>query len=116
MGISSPLSRFFDTVRFAGAMPAQLTKMRSTPFAARALASAASTEASSVTSASQKVRPCLAGDRAAALGVHVEDGDLGAREASRRAVASPRPEAPPVTIAATDLSSFMGYSPCLTAL
>ena len=53
----------------------------------------------------------LARDGLPALGVHVEDRDLGAGAASIRAVASPRPEAPPVTTAAIELSSFIPVPP-----
>jgi hypothetical protein len=41
------------------------------------------------------------------LRIAVEDGDSNALAASARAVASPKPEAAPVTIAAILLSSFM---------
>src|SRR3712207_4837213 len=110
-GISSPVSRFFETVRLPGAMPAQLTRMRSMPFAARASASAESMEASSVTSALQKTAPiswATSPPRSAFISRMATFAPLAA---SMRAVASPRPEAPPVTMAAINLSSFIAFLP-----
>ena len=49
----------------------------------------------------------IACDLLAALGVAVENGDLCAPAASARAVASPRPDAAPVTTAATPLMSIV---------
>ena len=77
-GINSPVSRFFETVRLPGAMPAQLTRMRSTPFAAAGLGEAPSHRGLVGHVGDAEDRADLAGDLFAALGVHVEDGDLGA--------------------------------------
>src|SRR5918993_2143653 len=110
-GISSPVSRFFATVRLPGAIPAQFTRTRSMPFVARASASAESMEASSVTSARQKTPPmsrATASPRSAFISRMATFTPLAA---SMRAVASPRPEAPPVTTAAINLSSFIAFLP-----
>jgi hypothetical protein len=73
--------------------------------ACSAASSAAVTEAVSVMSHLSAMPPISAGDLLRQLEVHVEHGDLGARRASSRAVAAPRPEAPPVTRAAWSGSS-----------
>ena len=67
-------------------VPAQLTRMRSWPSAARALAKPASTSASEVTSTLQNTPPISLRERFALLGVEVEDRDLDAvrRERARR--------------------------------
>ena len=63
-----------------------------------------------VTSTLQKTPPSSLGERFALLGVEIEDRDLDADEASARAVAAPRPDAPPVMTAVMFESSFMTTS------
>ena len=92
--MNSPVSRFFDTVRMPGAMPAQLTRMRSTPFAARASARAFATEASSVTLATQKTAPISRATSSPRSAFMSKMATLAPSAASSRAVPSPKPEAP----------------------
>ena len=80
------------TVLAALATPAQLTSIRSWPCASRALAKAAATFSSLVTSTSQKMPPISAATFSPLLGVAVEDRDLGAapRKRARRRLAEAR--------------------------
>jgi hypothetical protein len=86
--------------------PAQLTRIRSWPFAARALAKPASTEASSMTSTSQKVAPISLAMASPVAGFLSNSATFAPSSRSARAVAAPRPEAPPVITAETDESIF----------
>ena len=92
---------------FAGVpTPAQLTTMRATPWASRALATAASVPGPSVTSQTTP-RPPISLATASAFSMFMSKMEtLAPAAANARAVASPNPEAPPVTIAASP-STFM---------
>ena len=82
-----------------GAMPAQATRMRAGPNAARTAATAASWLAGSTTSqaaAAPSISAATARARSSSLS---RTPTLAPSAARRRAVASPRPEAPPVTSA-----------------
>ena len=106
----SPVSRSRLAVRAALPVPAQLTRMRSCPTAARDLAKAASTCSSLVTSHGQKTPPPISSSSFSALSFcrsRSKMAILTPCAASARAVASPRPEAPPVITAVMVLSSFM---------
>src|SRR5215213_7507201 len=95
------------TVLAALATPAQLTSTRSWPCASRALAKAAATLSSLVTSTSQKMPPISPATCSPRSASRSKTATLTPLAASARAVASPRPEAPPVTTAAILLSSFI---------
>ena len=88
-------------------VPAQLTRMRSWPWASRALAKPASTVSSLVTSTLQNTPPISDATFSPLASFMSKMATLTPWAASARAVASPRPEAPPVTTAATEDSSFM---------
>ena len=93
------------TMRLAGPMPAQLIRMRAGPWSAAALANAASVAALSVTSQASGDAVDLGRDRRrrpSALTSKI--ATLAPAAASMRAVAAPRPEAPPVTIAACPMN------------
>ena len=105
------------TVFAAFATPAQLTRMRSWPCASRALANAAATLSSAVTSTSQKVPPISTCDPCAAVGVAVEYGDPGPRDGRARAPSlRRRPEAAPVTTAVIRRHSCLSLSSSLAPL
>ena len=109
--MSSPVSRFLATTRLPAAMPAQLTRMRSTPWAARAFVSASSTEALLRHVASGEQPLDFDGDLLAALAIHVEERNLHALagEPSRRRLAEAG-GASPVTTAEMEGSSFITLS------
>src|SRR5262245_39031098 len=99
-------------MRLATPMPAQLTRMRSWPCALRAAASAASTLASLVTSHLAKMPPSSLASFSPASALRSSRATFTPLAASARAVAAPRPEAPPVTTAGMVLSSCIAcYSP-----
>ena len=89
-------------------MPAQFTRTRSWPWAARALAKPASTSASEVTSTRQKTPPISRATASPRASFMSKMATFTPCAASARAVPSPRPEAAPVTTAETEGSSFMG--------
>src|SRR5687768_17400440 len=95
----SPVALSRPTVLAALATPAQLTSTRSCPCASRALANAAATFSSLVTSASQKMPPISAATRSPLSESRSNTATLAPRRASSRAVASPSPDAAPVTTA-----------------
>ena len=66
------------TMRLAGPMPAQLTRMRAGPCLSRASASAASALSALVTSQRTAMPPILSATSPRAVDVDVEAGDLGA--------------------------------------
>ena len=104
----SPVLRSRLAVLAALPVPAQLTRMRSWPLAARALAKAASTSSSLVTLHGQKTPPPISWQQRLGLGLltfRSKMAILTPCAASARAVASPRPEAPPVTTAVMEESS-----------
>src|SRR5882757_2226377 len=86
-------------------MPALFTRMSMPPRLSAAAATAARTEASSVTSAR---RP-----RNSSVGLRSSTATRAPRAASSRAVASPIPDPPPVTTAASPLTSVMPSLPFL---
>jgi hypothetical protein len=108
----SPVSFLRDTVFWPVAMPAQLTVRRSWPWAARALAKAAATSSSEVTSTLQKTPPISLAMASPFSSFMSNRATFAPVAAMARAVPSPRPEAPPVTTAAIELSSFMRKSLC----
>jgi hypothetical protein len=81
-------------------MPAQFTSTRAGPWAAAALAIAASAEAASETSQITAVPPISAATVSASVALRSQIATLAPCAASRRAVAAPNPDAPPVTMAA----------------
>ena len=88
-------------MRLAGPMPAQLIRMRAGPCCLARLGSAAAAlvgvgDVAGDGDAADLGRELLA----RAVEIEVEQRDLGAGRGQRRAVAAPRPEAPPVTMAA----------------
>jgi hypothetical protein len=116
-GFLAPVSRSLPTVFIAGAMPAQLTSTRSCPCAARAFSKPASVLASSVTLTSQNTPPMSFAITSPASALRSNSATLRPLAASARAVAAPRPDAPPVTTAAIEESSCMGVvNPRVTAL
>ena len=84
-----------------GPMPAQLTRMRAFPFTSSASIMAEATAASSVTLTVAKRPPIWSANAVPNSAFRSNRVTLAPRAASRSAVAAPRPEAPPVTIAAT---------------
>ena len=99
----------------AWAMPAFDTTMSRPPYASTVAATAASTEASDVTSAAEperarrpRVRRRLLGHAPGARLVQARHHHAGSSLASRRATARPMPLAPPVTSATRRASSFSG--------
>ncbi len=107
---SSLVSRLRDTTRRPGAIPAQLTRMRSMPLAARALSSAASTDDSDETSQVQYTAPISAATASPRAAFMSKIATLAPAARNMRAVASPRPEAPPVTMAAVSGPILMARS------
>src|SRR5215472_4185946 len=106
----SPELRSRLAVRIALPVPAQLTRMRSWPLAALALANAASTSSSEVTLQAQNTPPPSSFKSAFAFSSCRGKSKIAIftpLAASWRTVASPRPDAPPVTTAEMVLSSFM---------
>jgi hypothetical protein len=97
----------------AVAIPAQLTRIRSCPLASRAFAKPASTLSSEVTLTLQKVPPISPATSCPRASFMSKIATLTPWAASARAVASPRPEAPPVTTAEMELSSFMSRNSLL---
>ena len=83
---------FRPTIFAGGATPAQLTEILAGPCASRALAMAASAEASSPMSHATARPPICGGDILDRLFVHVEQRDPGARvhEGARRGLPQPR--------------------------
>ncbi len=108
--VASPVALSRPAVFTALPVPAQLTRMRSWPCAARALAKAASTSASEVTSTLQNTPPISRATASPFSTLKSKMATLTPWAASARAVAAPRPDAPPVTTAATDELSFMEFS------
>ena len=80
-------------------MPAQLTRMRGVPSAACTAAMPAATESGSTTSTRWNTPPSSAARASPASALRSKSATLTPSAASRRAVAAPSPEAPPVTIA-----------------
>ena len=105
LDLAVALSR--DAVLIALPVPAQLTRMRSWPCAARALAKPASTSASEVTLTLQKTPPISLASASPFSAFKSKIATLTPFAASARAVAAPRPDAPPVTTAEMFESSFM---------
>src|SRR3954468_12293159 len=92
-------------------MPAQLIRMRATPFFAFASLMAASALAESETSHLIAIAPISLACACAASMLTSSSATLAPAFASSAAVAAPRPEPPPVTIAACPLMS-MSVLPC----
>ncbi len=90
-------------------VPAQLTRIRSWPMAARALAKPASTSSSEVTLTLQNTPPNSLATASPLVSFMSKMATLTPWAARARAVASPRPEAPPVMTAEIDESSFMDF-------
>jgi hypothetical protein len=105
--LMAPVVLLRETVFAAGPIPAQFTRMRSWPCAARALAKAASTRASLVTSTWQNTPPSSAATAAPSSALKSNTATFTPRAASSLAAAVPRPDAPPVTTAEMEESSFM---------
>src|SRR5271165_1476709 len=103
----SPVALSRDTVLALPPVPAQLTRMRSCPFAPRALAKAASTAGVAVTSASQNTPPISRAIASPRSSLTSKIATFTPWEASIRAVAAPSPDAPPVTTAEMLASSFI---------
>ena len=93
-------SPFLPIVRVAQPMPAQLTRALSGPISTAASTPACTWSVSRDVGGDEDAADLL-GERVALLllAVEVHDHDLHAFAARSREVASPRPEAPPVTIA-----------------
>ncbi|MNT42103.1 hypothetical protein D3C72_1785030 [compost metagenome] len=92
-------------------VPAQLTSTRSWPCAVRALAKAASTCSSDVTSTLQNTPPSSLARASPCSTLRSNSATFTPWLARRRAVAAPRPEAPPVTTAAMLESSCISCCP-----
>jgi hypothetical protein len=103
----SPLCLSRLAVLIALPMPAQLTRMRSWPCASRALAKPASTSSSLVTLTLQKMPPMSLATASPFSSFMSKMATLAPLAASARAVASPRPDAPPVTTAGVLLLTSM---------
>src|SRR3954466_16195450 len=88
-------------------MPAQLIRMRATPFLAFASLMAASALAASETSHLIAMPPILPAWAFAASMLTSSNATFAPALASASAVAAPRPEPPPVTIAACPLMSIL---------
>ena len=101
----------FDTVLAAGPIPAQFTKTRSWPFAARMWSKPARTLAGSATSTFANALPTSFATAApwSALRSKIPTG--APASAKVRATASPNPEAPPVTKTGVSLEIRIGYLP-----
>src|SRR5882672_4487655 len=98
-------------MRPAFPMPAQLIRMRATPFSALACLMAASALAESDTSHFTAMPPIVLACAFAASMLTSSSATLAPALASSAAVAAPRPEPPPVTIAACPLMSI-SVLPC----
>jgi hypothetical protein len=107
---ASPVALSRLAVLMALPVPAQLTRIRSWPWAARAFSNPASTSSSDVTLTLQNTPPIALATSSPLASFMSKMATLTPWAAKARAVASPRPEAPPVTTAATVLSSFMDVS------
>ena len=107
----SPVLRSRPAVLAALPVPAQATRIRSWPWAARAFSNAASTCSSEVTSTLQNTPPISPATFSPVVSLKSKMATLTPLAASAREVASPRPEAPPVTTAATEELSFMWAFP-----
>ena len=94
IGPSRPITRL------ATPMPAQFTSTRAGPCAFAASATAASADAASETSQITATPPISAATVSASLALRSQTATLAPCAASRRAVAAPSPDAPPVTMAA----------------
>ena len=86
--------------RLAMPMPAQFTSTRAGPWAFDAATMAASAEAASATSQVTATPPISAATLCASLALRSQTATLAPSLASRRAVAAPSPDAPPVTMTA----------------
>ena len=86
--------------RLATPMPAQFTSTRAGPCAFSAAATAASAEAASETLQVTATPLISAATVSASLVLRSHTATLAPSDASRRAVAAPSPDAPPVTMAA----------------
>jgi hypothetical protein len=91
-------------------MPAQFTRMRSCPIDWRERANPASTSASEVTSTRQNRPPISSATALPGSALRSNSATLTPHAASRRAVAAPSPEAPPVTTAVIEASSRIAHS------
>ena len=100
MGPSRP------TMRLAGPMPAQLTRMRAGPCAWRACATAATALSESATSQPMAMPPAFSATARAPSRLTSRTATLAPACASASAAAAPSPEPPPVTIAACPLMSM----------
>ena len=100
-------------MRLAGPTPAQLTRMRAGPCAAAAFLTAASALAESATSHETATPLSSPAMSAAAFSLMSRIATLAPAAASVRAQAAPRPEAPPVTMAACPLTSISLYPSAL---
>src|SRR6202021_2791365 len=94
IGPSRPITRL------ATPMPAQLINTRAAPWALAAVAIAAAAEGASGTSQVTATPPISGATACANLVLRSHTATLAPAMASRRAVAAPNPDAPPVTIAA----------------
>ena len=97
---ASAIGPSLPITRLATPMPAQFTSTRAGPWAAAALAIAASAEAASETSQITATPPISAATVSASFSLRSQTATLAPCAASRRAVAAPNPDAPPVTMAA----------------
>src|SRR5580692_3519233 len=95
------------TTRFATPMPAQLISTRAGPWALAACTTAASADAASVTSQAMAVPLISAATLSASLTLRSHTATFAPCAASRRAVAAPNPDAPPVTIAAISFNCMI---------
>src|SRR5690242_7603481 len=93
-------------MRLAGPTPAQLISTRAGPCASAAFFTAASPLAESATSQATATPPISFAIVAAAASLISRTATRAPAAASARAVAAPRPDAPPVTIAACPLISM----------
>ena len=96
-----------ETVFTEPPTPAQFTRMRSWPIAARDLANAASISGVEVTFALQNTPPISLASFSPRSSFRSKRPTLTPCDARRRAVAAPRPEAPPVITAEIVESSFI---------
>src|SRR5690242_11687843 len=94
------------TMRFAGPMPAQLTRIRAGPWTLAADLSAAVTSSDEATSHDATSPPIAVATFRAACSFTSSTATLAPAAASARAVAAPRPDAAPVTMAACPLISI----------
>jgi hypothetical protein len=97
---ASAIGPSLPITRLATPMPAQFTSTRAGPCALDAAATAASAEAESETSQIAAVPLISAATLSASLALRSQTATLAPWAASRRAVAAPNPDAPPVTMAA----------------